>query len=147
MTKLGMINHDQIPIEFSKFEDLPFMFDKIVSTDLKSQILGLRCLRKLISQGNSLVVQRVIDSNLISKFIDFLKKDDFPLLQMESARVFTSMALQGTKEHVQTIVDFGAILHLLKLLNSNNFKVLGAVNFFLTYLYQHCLYITRLFAL
>ena len=112
------------------FQDLPFLFDEIISADFKRQHLGLICMKKLLPEKKSLLVQMVIDRNLIPSLIDDLVKDDFPQLQIESALVLTKMFHVGTFEQA-LVFDMESILPLMiKLLNSSNSEVLESVIYF-----------------
>jgi len=64
----------------------------------------------------------VIDANLVSKFLIFLQREDFPKLQFEATWCITNIA-SGNSENCQALIDKGTIPLLVTLLKSQDQEV------------------------
>ena len=119
----------------------PCLFHEIVSNNKKRQTLGLICLRNFLFQEIDGPVQKIIDENLVPKLVEFLEKDEYPYLQIESAKVLNGIICLATTEQIQTLIDFVNLLPpiMIKLLNSSNFDVTMAVILFSIFIQQFSL--------
>jgi hypothetical protein len=77
----------------------------------------------LLSLEENSPLQKVIDNNLVPKFIANLARDDFPQIQFESAWCITNIAC-GEHKFAQNLLDHGAIEALIKLLAAQNIEVI-----------------------
>lgn len=59
----------------------------------------------------------MIDANLVSKFLGFLQRSDFPKLQFEATWCITNIA-SGSSDNCQALIDKGTIPLLVQILNS-----------------------------
>ncbi|KAG2378144.1 hypothetical protein C9374_008766 [Naegleria lovaniensis] len=67
-------------------------------------------------------VDDLIELGAISKFVEFLQHDDEPQLQSEAAWALICVT-DGTSEHVQYILELGALPWLIRLISSSNEEV------------------------
>lgn len=85
---------------------------------------GIINIRKFVSQQNSDYVmeeriQKLIDSNIIIKLIEYMKQSDYNRLQIESAWIITNV-LAGTSYQCSSVINKGVIPVVLSLLASND---------------------------
>ena len=62
------------------------------SEDNMMKFMGTCGIRRLLSFEENAPLQKVIDNNLVPKFIANLSRDDFPQIQFESAWCLTNIA-------------------------------------------------------
>lgn len=79
--------------------------------------------RRLLSFEENPPLQQVIDSNLVPKFISFIKRADDTKLQFEAAWCLTNIA-SGEHDHVQVLIEKGAVGVLVNLLSSPHIEVI-----------------------
>ena len=78
--------------------------------------------RRVLSLEHNAPLQKVIDNNLVPKFITFIARDDMPKIQFEAAWCLTNLA-SGEHKHAQILLDHGAIEPLITLLTSQHLTV------------------------
>jgi importin subunit alpha-1 len=67
-------------------------------------------------------IHEVVNMGFIPILVSFLKKQDNPDLQFESTWALTNIA-SGTSEHVQQLIQAGAVKEMIPLLNSPHMKI------------------------
>lgn len=78
--------------------------------------------RRLLSFEQDPPLQQVIDANLVPLFIKFAERTDEIKLQFEAAWCLTNIA-SGEHEHVQILIEKGAVNVLVNLINSPHIEV------------------------
>ena len=111
-------------------EDLPFLFEKICSTELEKQHWGAIGLRIILESENNMPIQQAFDSNIVQCLIEFLDKDDFPCLQLESVGILMNFAT-WKKKNIQNIIDKGGVFSLLRILDSKHPRIVNLVTILL----------------
>ncbi len=74
-----------------------------------------------------LSIQPVIDFDIVSCVIYFLRMDDNADVQLQAARAITNITLSNTSEHISYVVEAGAIPILIRLLSSPNEEIRATV--------------------
>lgn len=95
--------------------DINSMLRDIQSSDVSTQLAGIKAFRRILSVEKNPPVQQCIDVGAVTIFVTFLQRGDCPELQFEAAWALTNIA---STEHTAIIANFGAIPHLVKLLTS-----------------------------
>eukprot|EP00210_Caulerpa_lentillifera_P004166 g3972.t1 len=78
------------------------------SGDRAKQLIGIRYYRRLLCKDNNPHVQEVIHLDLVRHFVDALKADDCPILQLEAAWALTNISA-GTWEDAKVVIENGAL--------------------------------------
>lgn len=81
-------------------------------------LFGVVGLRKLLSLIENPPIQSVIDANLLPILISLMGRSDLPRLQFEVLWCLTNIA-SGKAEHVQALIDKGAIPIFISMLSSD----------------------------
>mmetsp|Transcript_21806 Transcript_21806/g.49600 ORF Transcript_21806/g.49600 Transcript_21806/m.49600 type:complete len:574 (-) Transcript_21806:603-2324(-) len=103
----------------SKLEALPEMVKGVLSADSALQVECTTQFRRLLSIERNPPIQQVIDSGVVPRFVEFLRRDDSPALQFEAAWALTNIA-SGTSEHTSVVMEVGAVPIFCRLLHSPN---------------------------
>ena len=81
-------------------------------------------IRKLLSYPTGAPIKPVIDSGVVPRLIQFVRRNEFPELQFEAMWVLTNIASSSTNEYVAKIVRDGAIPPFIDILRSNNYSLI-----------------------
>ncbi|KAH9754196.1 hypothetical protein KPL71_015361 [Citrus sinensis] len=98
-------------------EILPAMVAGVWSDDKKLQLQATTLFRRLLSFGRNSPIEKVIQSGVVPRFVEFLMREDHPQLQFEAACALTNIA-SGTSENTKVVIDHGAVPIFVKLLAS-----------------------------
>lgn len=82
-------------------------------------LFGMVGLRKLLSLIDNPPIQSVIDANMLPVLLSLVGRSDLPRLQFEVLWCLTNIA-SGKAEHVQALIDKGAIPIFISLLGSEH---------------------------
>lgn len=102
-----------------KKETLDMLVQQVFSDDPVKQQDASHQFRKELSIEQNPPIQAVIDAGVVPKFVEFLKRDDTPVLQFEAAWSLTNIA-SGSAEQTRVVIDNGAVPIFVHLLSSPN---------------------------
>jgi len=94
------------------------LIEMLCSKEDHKILFGIVGLRKLLSLIDNPPIQSVIDANLLPVLLSLVGRTDFPRLQFEVLWCLTNIA-SGKAEHVQALIDKGAIPIFISLLGSD----------------------------
>ncbi|XP_014496192.1 importin subunit alpha [Vigna radiata var. radiata] len=100
-----------------KLEQLPAMVAGVWTDDNNMQFEATTQFRKMLSIERSPPIEEVIQAGVVPRFVEFLMREDFPMLQFEAAWALTNIA-SGTSENTKVVIDHGAVPTFVKLLGS-----------------------------
>lgn len=101
---------------------IPEIWQAVNSNNAEQQRKAVHCARKLLSKERDPPIQKVIESGLVPKFVEFLSHNDDPDIQFEAAWALTNVA-SGTRKQTMEVVDQNAIPAFVKLLESPHPRV------------------------
>merc|ERR1719150_2576796 len=105
------------PALTDKLLELPMIVAGVRSNDPRIQYEKVTLIRKMLSIERNPPIQQVIESGIIGRLIEFLKRAENPGLQFEASWALTNVA-SGTTEHTREIINHGAIPIFVQLLKS-----------------------------
>eukprot|EP00744_Colponema_vietnamica_P000453 GILI01000820.1.p1 GENE.GILI01000820.1~~GILI01000820.1.p1 ORF type:complete len:534 (+),score=176.17 GILI01000820.1:195-1604(+) len=105
-----------------KLARIPEFVMGVMSADPSAQYDATQEFRKLLSIEKNPPIRRVIDCNVVPRFIEFLQNHQFPSLQFEAAWALTNIA-SGSSEDTRVVVDMGAVPIFVQLLSSPSEEV------------------------
>jgi importin subunit alpha-1 len=103
----------------TKLERLHMMVKGIMGNDPVVQTKCTFRFRRLLSRVKNPQIQNVIDAGVVPRFVEFLKRDDNPMLQFEAAWALTNITA-GTSDHTKAVMEAGAVPIFVRLLSSPN---------------------------
>lgn len=103
---------------FTIENDLSQLIEYINSQDVINMHIGVYGVRKILSV-NTPPIQVIIDHDLVSPLIKFMKDQEYPRLQVESAWALTNVA-SGNRMQTQTIIDKGGLKLFVESITSSN---------------------------
>ncbi|RZC76780.1 hypothetical protein C5167_000924 [Papaver somniferum] len=98
-------------------ENLPLMIAGVWSDERELQLEATTQFRKLLAVERSRPIDVVIQSGVVPKFVEFLKREDYPQIQFEAAWALTNIA-SGTLDHVRVVIESGAVPIFVRLIGS-----------------------------
>jgi len=105
--------------EFHGSHDLQVLVEMIKLNDLQPQLEATTSIRKLLSMEQNPPIQEVIESGILSRLVEFLRRNDAPNLQFEAAWALTNIA-SGSSDQTRIVIDNGAVPVFKDLLSSPN---------------------------
>ncbi|GAY62725.1 hypothetical protein CUMW_220120 [Citrus unshiu] len=96
--------------------NFPRMVAGVWSDDSGLQLEATTWFRNLLSIGRSPPkIEKVIQSGVVPRFVEFLMREDNPQLQFEAVRILAEIA-SGTSKNIKVVIDHGAVPIFVKLL-------------------------------
>jgi len=100
-----------------KLKELPAIVAGIRSNEPRVQYERVMQVRKMLSIERNPPIQQIIESGIVPRLIEFLKRPENPGLQFEAAWALTNIA-SGTTDHTREIINNGAVPIFVQLLKS-----------------------------
>ncbi|XP_019093605.1 PREDICTED: importin subunit alpha-1-like [Camelina sativa] len=100
-------------------ESLSDMVAGVWSENPDLQLKSTTQIRKLLCIRRSPPIDKVIDSGVVPRLVEFLKKEDNPMIQLEAAWGLTNIA-SGTSDHTKVVIEHNAVPIFVQLLASPN---------------------------
>ncbi|XP_010482208.1 PREDICTED: importin subunit alpha-5-like [Camelina sativa] len=107
-------DHDE---PFQSLLEVSDMIAGVFSDDPSLQLESTTRFRRVLSLERTPPIDSVIKCGVVPRFVEFLKKDDYPRIQFEAAWALTNIA-SGTSEHTKVVIDLGAVPLFVQLLAS-----------------------------
>nr|CAB3260065.1 importin subunit alpha-1-like [Phallusia mammillata] len=133
MLKRRNINMEDLntsPLKEMNFQDSAddvMEFDEIVTginddSNQQQQYICTRNARKILSRERHPPINKMVEANIVKKLVEFLKWENNPSMQFESAWALTNIA-SGNSEQTKAVVYAGAVPNLIELLSNPNKNV------------------------
>ena len=130
---------EECTLEQYDINDFPTLIASIKSQDRMKQHFGIIGLVKILSNENFPELDAITEAALIPRFIYFLRRDDEPILQIQSAFALAHLA-SGNISQAQLLVEHGAIPILVSLLNSKNSELIDSAVWAIANISADCKY-------
>ncbi|KAI9905456.1 hypothetical protein PsorP6_013641 [Peronosclerospora sorghi] len=102
-----------------RLAELPQLVTELQSSDSQVQLDAVTKFRKLLSIERNPPIKEVIETGVVPIFVQFLQREDFPILQFEAAWALTNIA-SGTSADTEVVINYGAVPIFCQLLLSPN---------------------------
>ncbi|XP_057801695.1 importin subunit alpha-2-like isoform X2 [Salvia miltiorrhiza] len=107
----------RLPSAADRDLDLQLVMSGILSDDSKLQLDSTTQLLNLVSVDNpNPMIDQVVQLGAVPRFVEFLKRDDYPQLQFKAILVLKNIAAANT----QVVINSGAVPVFVKLLESSS---------------------------
>lgn len=103
-------------------EQLHIYVKNVMGQDTSTYYQSAQCIRKLLSIANNPPIQRVIDTGVIPRLVQFLANFNDSKLQFEAAWALTNI-VSGTEEQTRIVINHNAVPAFTQLLRSSDRNV------------------------
>lgn len=117
-------NNTEEDEKFNQFKDasLQSIVENAAVGDPQTRLSAVQAARKLLSKDRNPPIDELIKSGILPILVDCLQCDDNASLQFEAAWALTNIA-SGSSAQTQAVVQAGAVIHFMRLLESKHQNV------------------------